>query len=201
MWDLVPKLRLNLEYTYLSQWMYTHRSNLAEADSYNNYEHFARNLGHFLEPNSHMVYFEGQYEILPRFFAGTFVLVHPGRPGRYRQLRELVGGDRASTGWTSTDNLYYNFLDIGVSDVPIETNIDWTVYGEYFIPRFGMKFRASYSLEYTKNIDKVEGVITAGTICFPWKRIFRSIDVRACRCSTCSNRCFTYREKRTIIIV
>lgn len=155
-WDLIPKLKLNLEYTYLSHWMYTHRSDLAESDSYNNYEHYGSNLGHVLQPNSHMVYFEAQYEILPRFFAGTsfwFTQDARGDIDNYADWEE----ERELYGVEENTDLYYRFLDLGISDVPIETNIDWTVWGEYYIPRFGMKFRASYSLEYTKNIDKVAG--------------------------------------------
>jgi hypothetical protein len=155
-WDILPKLKLNLEYSFLSQWMYTHRSNLAEADSYNNYEHFDTHLGHFLNPNSHMLYFEAQYEILPLFFAGlTFWFTQDARgdintPPDWDEEQALYGVDEFT-------DLYYNFLDLGVSDVPIETNLDWTIYGEYYIPRHGVKFRASYSLQYTQNLNKVAG--------------------------------------------
>ena len=50
------------------------------------------------------------------------------------------------------EDLFFDFLD-GVK----ETNVDFTLFAEHRIPFYGLRFKGSYSLEHTWNVDKIEG--------------------------------------------
>ena len=51
----------------------------------------------------------------------------------------------------------YKFLDHGISGIHKESNLDFTLHGEYRIPYYGVKLNAAFSLDYTKNKGNIKG--------------------------------------------
>ncbi len=159
-YELMPGVRLDFEYAYMSHWMYTHRNDIAAGaeHNHNSYTHFGSHLGHFLEPNSHMAFTGVNWNIGPQTSVGTSFWFTQDSFGDVDTPPQDVGWDINGlyTDWVNSGRTY-NFLDFGIDGIIRETNIDWTVYIEHFIPYFGVKLHAGYSLEYTINAGKVEG--------------------------------------------
>lgn len=51
----------------------------------------------------------------------------------------------------------YNFMDYGVDGIVRQTNLDWTLHGEYRIPYYGLKFTGAFTLDYTINKNQIKG--------------------------------------------
>ena len=160
MYDLVSNFCVTMEYAYMSHWMYTHRNDLpgGEGNNSNNYTHFGSHLGHFLEPNSHMIYTELSWNLNSHATVGTSFWFTQDSFGDINTPPQDVGWDIGGLyeDWVLSGTIY-NFLDYGIDGIVRETNIDWTIYFEYYIPYFGVKLSMGYSLEYTINPGKMEG--------------------------------------------
>ena len=152
--DLIPRTQLILEYALLTHYMYTHKESFDEEEkvhNYNNYEHFNTHLGHFLNPNSHMIRLSGKCDLAENTILGADLwFTQDGRgdintPPDWAKDMELYGVD-------NREDLFFDFLD-GIR----ESNFDFTLSAEHRIPFYGLRFKASYSLEHTWNVGKVEG--------------------------------------------
>ena len=152
-YNITPGLTFTAEYTYLNHWVYTHKT---INDENNNYTNYGSNLGHVLQPNSHMVYFDFRYNAdIKKTYGLSFWFTQNGYGDVYTHAHDDgVGWDMG--GLYDEGVLNYKFLDFGVDGAIRETNIDATLYTEYRIPFYGVKLYASYSLEYTnnKNLNK-----------------------------------------------
>jgi hypothetical protein len=155
--ELIPALTLQAEYIRLSHWTYTHRADFSEeGNNYNRYKHLDKHLGHFLSPNSHMVYVQGIYDVSPVFTVDSSFWFTQNGGGGYQDGTYDRGDIDNPPDWAferTLDSWPNNvFLD-GI----VETNVDWTLGARYRFPYFGASIGASYSVEYTTNLDKVEG--------------------------------------------
>ena len=138
--------------------MYTHRADLSdEENNYNRYVHFDTHLGHFLDPNSHMIYLRADYDVSPYLRLGSHVFLTQNGGGGFADGTYDRGNIFTPPDWdferTLPDWPNNRFLD-GI----VETIVDWTVEAEYEIPKHRLELRGSYTLEYTHNLGKVEGV-------------------------------------------
>ena len=148
LYELIPRVSVFAEYARLSHWMYTHRSGFSDArHDHNNYVHYDTHLGHFLNPNSHMLYLELGYNLEDRLtIESSFRFTQDGR-----------GDIDTPPDWAAEGALpswpYNVFLD-GV----VETNYDWTSSVVLRLPQEGSMVKVSYSLAYTHNVGKIEGI-------------------------------------------
>ncbi len=154
-YDLVPGLTITAEGTYLSHWTYTHKITNGER---NNYTHYDTNLGNLLQPNSYIIYLDLKYDYsLKSTYGLSFWFTQHGYGSIYEHP-----SDPGGVGW-DINGLYdpwtddYNFLDYGIDGIYRETNIDLTLYTEYRISYYGVKFYAEVSAEYTRNKGNVKG--------------------------------------------
>ncbi len=153
--ELLPGLSAQLEYIRLSHWMYTHRGDLSGGpNDFNRYVHFDTHLGHFLNPNSDMIYLKLGYELREDLTVGTsFWVTRNGGGG-------IAGYDRGDIytppDW-SLERTLPGWPENSFLDGVVETNVDWTLFAGFRIPRYGVSLEASYSLEYTQNVGKVSG--------------------------------------------
>ena len=150
-YDLIPQTRLILEYIYLNQWAYTHSESFDEEEhNHNSYQHYDSHLGHFLNPNSHMIRLTGHYDLRWDTVLGTDIwFTQDGRgdidtPPDWKEEEERYGVDRK--------DLFYDYLE-----GPRETNLDFTVFAEHRIPFYGLLFRGSTGVAHTWNVDKEKG--------------------------------------------
>lgn len=147
-YDLLPGLTISAEYTYLNQWMYTHKMVNKKR---NNYTHYGSPLGHVIPPNSHIIYIDFRYDFSTSFTAGISGWFFQHGYGDTSVHAE----DDDGPGWNiynddSWDG-YYNYLDFGIDSIVKETAFDITLYGEYRLPFYGLKVFASWSTEYFYN--------------------------------------------------
>ena len=166
LFELLPNLAVNLEYIRLSHWMYTHRDDLIETDNFNRYMHFGSHLGHFLNPNSHMIYLELNYDLSADFNLGTSFWFTQNGGGGYGDVDgdgdpgndgEYDRGDIETPPFWTFEATLPGWPDNQFLDGIVENNIDWTIFADLRIPRSRIQVKASYSLEYTWNLDKVVG--------------------------------------------
>ncbi|MBN2738360.1 MAG: hypothetical protein JXR70_15360 [Spirochaetales bacterium] len=147
-YDLIPRLDLFVEYAHMSHWMYTHREVLGHS---NNYSHYGSHLGHFLEPNSHMLQIDASYTLSPQLKIGLSSWIIQHSLGTIDQSFEDLGWDLgAYTNFIDT----YHYLDFNVPGIHHETNVDLTLYGEYSLPELGALIKAFYSFEFTHNLNQ-----------------------------------------------
>lgn len=152
-YSIMQGLTLTAEYTYLNHWVYTHKT---ISDSSNNYTHYGTNLGHPLQPNSHMIYLDLRYDKdVQRTFGLSFWFTQNGYGDVYTHAHDGVDWDMDGLYEEGVQN--YKFLDFGVDGSVRETNIDATIYSEYRIPFYGIKLYTSYSIEHTWNKNLTEG--------------------------------------------
>ncbi|MCQ2603564.1 MAG: capsule assembly Wzi family protein [Spirochaetia bacterium] len=154
-YDVVPKLDLTLEYTYLSHWMYTHK--LFSGDKRNSYSHYGSSAGHFLPPNSQLVYADITYNASPEWKGGlSFMYTQHGFGNINTHAHDDGIGWDIGGAYKDWDD-EYKFLDHGISGIHKESNLDFTLHGEYRIPYYGVKLNAAFSLDYTKNKGNIKG--------------------------------------------
>jgi hypothetical protein len=147
-------LTISAEYTYLNQWMYTHKK---VNNNRNNYTHYSSNMGNVLQPNSHIAYLDLRYDRdIKESYGFSFWFTQHGYGNIFQHAHDSgidwdIGGNYNP--WTGN----YNFLDYGIDTIIKETNFDFTIYGEYRIPFYGTKLYAGLSCEYTKNKENIKG--------------------------------------------
>ena len=158
---LYPGLNMLLEYTYLSHWMYTHFTWSDISSPGRSYQHYGSHLGHFLDPNSHMLYFESSFDFdAVSWITFSFWFAQNGRgdintPPDWAEESTLHGvGDHR--------DIYYSFLDRGKPGFAITTDLDWSVSGSYTFPAIGLTLHAKYSIQYgfsqnTEDLERVAG--------------------------------------------
>lgn len=146
-YDLLPGLTISGEYTYLNQWMYTHK--LVNGKR-NNYTHYGSPLGHVVPPNSHIFYIDFRYDFSTSFTAGISGWFFQHGYGD-ASVHASDGPDWDISGAYDPWDDYYNYLDFGIDSIVKETAFDITLYGEYKIPYYGVKIFASWSTEYFYN--------------------------------------------------
>ena len=153
-YSLIDSLTFTAEYTYLNQWVYTHK--LVDGER-NSYTHDSVSLGHYLPPNAHMLLLDFRYDAdLKRTYGMEFRFIQDAYGDIYTHASDDgVGWEMG--GLYSDDVENYNFLDFGVDGAVRETTFDSTIYTEYRIPFYGVKLSASLTVEYVHNKDKVEG--------------------------------------------
>ena len=153
-YSLLEGLTFTTEYTYLNQWVYTHK----EVDgNINSYTQAGVSLGHTLPPNAHMLSFDFRYDAdIKRTHGISFRFIQDA----YGDIFTHASDD--GVGW-EMGGLYedgvknYKFLDFGVDGAVCETTFDSTLYTEYRIPFYGVKLNAALTVEYTHNKDQNEG--------------------------------------------
>lgn len=139
LYDLLPDLMIHLEYAYMSHWMYTHKTTTELAHSYNRYKHYDSHLAHFLNPNAHMIYLEiARDHSLELSYGTSFWFTQDGEGTIDNPLGVSSG--------------YLDFLD-----GTVESNLDWTLFAEYRLLKYNGVVKASYTLAYTRNLEKVAG--------------------------------------------
>ena len=153
-YDLIPGLTITAEATYINHWTYTHKISNGKRNSYT---HYGTHLGNILEPNSYMIYLDFNYDYsLKSTYGVSFWLTQHG----YGSINEHPS-DHNGTGWClglyDPWNGNYKFLDYGIDGINRETNIDLSIYTEYRIPYYGVKFYAELSTEYTRNKGNLKG--------------------------------------------
>jgi len=154
-YDVAPKFDLTLEYTYLSHWMYTHK---LDGENRNSYSHYGSCVGHILPPNSQMAFADVTYNQTPNLVYGlSFCFTEHG----YGNINTHAHDDSVG-GWDIGGRYKnwkgeYNFLDHGIDGIVKERNLDWTLHGEYRIPYYGIKFTGALTLDYTRNKNSIEG--------------------------------------------
>jgi len=153
-YDLIPGLTITAEGTYITHWTYTHKISNGKR---NCYTHYATNLGNVLEPNSYMIYLDLNYDYsIKSTYGFSFWFTQHGYGSIYEHPSDPNG-----VGWClgiyDPWNGNYNFLDYGIDGIYRETNVDFSVYTEYRIPYYGVKFFAELSAEYTRNKNNVKG--------------------------------------------
>ncbi len=140
LYDLLPDVMIHLEYAYMSHWMYTHKDSYTdEAHNYNRYKHYDSHLGHFLNPNAHMIYLEIARDHSLAFSYGTSFWFTQDGEGTIDDPLNVSSG-------------YLDFLD-----GTVESNLDWTLFAEYRLLKYNAVVKAAYTLAYTKNLGKVAG--------------------------------------------
>jgi hypothetical protein len=157
--DLVPNLGLRLEYVLLSHWMYTHRADFSDAgNNLNRYKHFGTHLGHPLDPNSHMISLDATYDLDADLRLGTSLWFTQNGGGGFAGGTYDRGDIDSPPDWAFEATLpgwpRNQFLD-GI----VESVFDWTVSAEYRMPKYRLSLGGSYSLQYTHNLNKVEGAV------------------------------------------
>ncbi|KKK75158.1 hypothetical protein LCGC14_2876540, partial [marine sediment metagenome] len=143
---------------------------LIDTDNFNRYMHFGSHLGHFLNPNSHMIYLELNYDLSADFNLGTSFWFTQNGGGGYGEVDVDGDGDAGNDGeydrgdienppfWPfESESELLTFPNNQFLDGIVESNIDWTIFADWRIPRSRIQVKASYSLEYTWNLDKVAG--------------------------------------------
>lgn len=156
LYDIIPKFDLTLEYTYLTQWMYTHK--LFSGNNRNSYSHYGSCIGHFLPPNSQLAYIEIKYNYSPRLIGGfsfCFAQHSYGDINSHAHDAEVGGWDLGGLydDWDGN----YNFLDHGIEGITRETDLNWSLYGEYRIPYYGIKLNGALGLNHTINKNNIKG--------------------------------------------
>lgn len=140
LYDLLPDVMVHLEYAYMSHWMYTHKTTYTDdAHNYNRYKHYDSHLGHFLNPNAHMIYLEIARDHSLEFSYGTSLWFTQDGEGTIDDPLNVSSG-------------YLDFLD-----GTVESNLDWTLFAEYRLLKYNAAIKAAYTLAYTKNLDKASG--------------------------------------------
>jgi len=139
LYDLLPNVMVHLEYAYMSHWMYTHKTTADPAHSYNRYKHYDSHLGHFLNPNAHMIYLEiARDHSLALSYGASLWFTQDGEGSIDDPLSVSSG--------------YLDFLD-----GTVESNLDWTLFAEYRLLKYNGVVKAAYTLAYTRNLEKVAG--------------------------------------------
>lgn len=155
-YDIVPKFDLTLEYTYLSHWMYSHK--LFSGNNRSNYSHYGSSVGHYLPPNSQLAFADITYNYSPNLAVGLSFLFTQHSVGDINTHAhdDSVGGwDMGGLYDDWDDN--YNFLDYGIDGIVRQSNLEWTLHGEYRVPYYGLKFMGAFTLDYTINKNQIEG--------------------------------------------
>ncbi len=147
LYDLLPDVMVHLEYAYMSHWMYTHKTTTDPANSYNRYKHYDSHLGHFLNPNAHMIYLEIARDHSLELSYGTSLW--------FTQDGKGTTGGEGTIDDPLTPNVSSGYLDF--LDGTVESNLDWTLFAEYRLLKYNAVVKAAYTLAYTKNLDKVAG--------------------------------------------
>ena len=156
-----PGLSLLLEYSYVSHWMYTHYTWSGISSTGRSYQHYGSHMGHFLEPNSHMLYFESRYDInAESWIILSFWFTQDGR-GDINSPPDW-GAESALHGVDDYRDIYYSFLDAGKPGFTIDTNLDWSISGNYALPDTGLTFWGKYTIQhefsqYTEDMSRVPG--------------------------------------------
>ena len=102
----------------MSHWMYTHKPSYADdAHNYNRYKHYDSHLGHFLNPNAHMIYLDfldgtveskqPRLDTVRRISPAETSCCGQGRlyPGLYKNLK-VEGGNR----WDNIFSLEFSWM-------------------------------------------------------------------------------------------
>ena len=137
-----PKLLFTGEWTYLSHWMYTHWTNT------NSYTHYGNHLGHFLEPNSHMLHTDADYRLNSRLsLNGSIEFIQHGRgdintPADWDQEAELYEADLR--------DVHYAFLDFGIKGFTYENLLSVDFGGSYFLEKINMDINTLFTAEYSE---------------------------------------------------
>ncbi len=147
-------LTFTTEYTYLNQWVYTHK----EVNGHrNNYTHDGVSIGHTLPPNAHMLSFDFRYDAdIRRTHGITFRFIQDAF-GDVNTHAHDDGITWGMGGLYDEDVENYNFLDYGIDGAVRETTLDSTLYTEYRIPFYGVKLSAALTVEYVHNKNKNKG--------------------------------------------
>ena len=159
---LYPGLSMLLEYTYLSHWMYTHYTWQGLSSTGKSYQHYGSHLGHYLDPNSHMLFFESRYDYDGfRWVALSFWFSQNGRgdintPPNWGAESDLYGVD-------DYRDIYYTFLDKGMPGFAIDTTLDWSLSGSYTFPDIGLTLDGRYSIQYSLSHDTDTAALIAGS--------------------------------------
>ncbi len=153
-YSIMDGLTVTTEYTYLNQWVYTHK----EVNGHrNNYAHTGISLGHTLPPNAQMLSFDFRYDTdLNKTYGILFRFIQDA----YGDINTHAHDDGVTWGMGGLyeeDVENYKFLDYGVDGAVRETTLDSTLYTEYRIPYYGIKLSAELTIEYIHNKNKIEG--------------------------------------------
>jgi len=154
-YGLLPSLRLTAEYTYLSQWMYTHMHISADpAHWHNSYQHYDSHLGNILDPNSHMLYLNAAYSTSVADFGFDAWFTQNSRMDinsvpDFAYERELYGVE-------TNKELFYTFLDWDRPGIVIESNFAARVTAD-FKAHAAITLHAALGLEAYWNKDKQAG--------------------------------------------
>ncbi len=154
--NVIPDLNAAFELTYMSHWIYTHRTDISAGveHNFNNYTHFDSHLGHTMDQNSIAGEIFLDYDLSRNFELNfsTF-LMFDGRgtiddPPDWTFERELRG-------FESVRDIWYSFLDWDLDQFSIERMLQVELSGQYRFPETNLGLEARIILESRVNKDNV----------------------------------------------